>query len=83
MSLVVQKEKIFIAREWLIVIIMTFLMAGAWLGVSVYYVLAKPDIAPAPAGRLKEISPVLDEIVLQDLGSRKQRLDLSSLGKGQ
>lgn len=72
MSMVVQKEKIFIAREWLIVVVMTFLMAGAWIGASVYYVLSKPDIVPAQAERLKEISPVLDEIVLQDLGNRRQ-----------
>ncbi|MEK7111600.1 MAG: hypothetical protein AAB856_03330 [Patescibacteria group bacterium] len=72
MSMVVQKEKIFIAREWLIVVVMTFLMVGAWIGASVYYVLSKPDIAPAQAERLKEISPVLDEIVLQDLGNRRQ-----------
>jgi hypothetical protein len=83
MSLIVQKEKIFIAREWLVVVIMTFLMAGAWIGVSVYYVLSKPDIAPAQTDRLKEISPVLDEVVMQDLGGRKQRLDLSSLEKTQ
>ena len=49
-----------------------FLMVGAWIGASVYYVLSKPDIAPAQAERLKEISPVLDEIVLQDLGNRSQ-----------
>lgn len=73
MSMVVQKEKIFIAREWLIVVVMTFLMVGAWIGASVYYVLSKPDIAPAQEERLKEISPVLDEIVLQDLGNRRQR----------
>lgn len=72
MSMVVQKEKIFIAREWLIVVVMTFLMVGAWIGASVYYVLSKPDVAPAQAERLKEISPVLDEIVLQDLGNRRQ-----------
>ena len=53
MSMVVQKEKIFIAREWLIVVVMTFLMVGAWIGASVYYVLSKPDIAPAQAERLK------------------------------
>lgn len=72
MSLVVQKEKIFIAREWLIVVIMTFLMAGAWIGVSIYYVLSKPDIVPAQGERLKEISPVLDETVLQELSNRSQ-----------
>ncbi|MBI5355994.1 hypothetical protein HZB78_00070 [Candidatus Collierbacteria bacterium] len=83
MNLVVQKEKIFIPREWLIVVIMTFLMAGAWIGVSVYYVLTKPNIVPAQAERLKEISPVLDKVILQDLGSRKQRLELSSSEKAQ
>lgn len=83
MSMVVQKEKIFIAKEWLVVVIMTFLMAGAWIGVSVYYILSKSEVVPSQQERLKEISPVLDETVLQDLGSRRQKLDLSSTEKVQ
>lgn len=83
MSMVVQKEKIFIAKEWLVVVIMTFLMVGAWIGVSVYYILSKSEVVPSQQERLKEISPVLDETVLQDLGSRRQKLDLSSTEKVQ
>lgn len=77
MSVVVKSEKIFIAKEWLVVAIMTIMMAVAWISVSVYQVLSKSVIAPAQTERLKEFSPVLDEVALQDLGSRKQLLDLS------
>ncbi|MBI2309722.1 hypothetical protein HYU89_02380 [Candidatus Collierbacteria bacterium] len=79
MSVVVKSEKIFIAKEWLVVAVMTFMMVVAWISVSVYQVLSKSGIAPAQAERLKGFSPVLDEVALQDLGSRKQLLDLSSV----
>ncbi|KKT45554.1 MAG: hypothetical protein UW37_C0045G0005 [Candidatus Gottesmanbacteria bacterium GW2011_GWA2_44_17] len=71
MSVVVPREKIFIAREWLVVVIMTFIMIVAWIGVSVYQVLSKSDIAPAQAERLKVFLPTLDEAALQNLENRK------------
>ena len=70
MSLVVPREKIFIAKQWLVAAIMTFMMVAAWIGVSVYQVLTKSDIAPAQAERLKVFVPVLDEAALQDLEDR-------------
>lgn len=78
MSVVAPREKIFIPKEWLVVAIMTVMMAAAWIGVSVYQVLSKSEIAPAQAERLKEFVPVLDEMALQDLGGRAVRVTGSS-----
>lgn len=74
MSVVTPREKIFIPKEWLAVAIMTVMMAAAWIGVSVYQVFSRSEIAPAQAERLKEFVPVLDEIALQDLGGRAVRV---------
>lgn len=74
MSVVAPMEKIFIPKEWLVVAIMTIMMVAAWIGVSVYQVFSKSEIAPAQAERLKEFLPVLDEMVLQDLGGRAVRV---------
>lgn len=71
MNVVVKGGKIFIAKEWLVVVIMTFIMIVAWISVSVYQVLSKSDIAPAQAARLKVFLPTLDETALQNLDSRK------------
>jgi len=71
MNVVVKGGKIFIAKEWLVVVIMTFIMIVAWIGVSVYQVLSKSDIAPAQVERLKVFLPTLDETALQNLDSRK------------
>ena len=73
MSAVAPREKIFIPKEWLVVAIMTVTMAAAWIGVSVYQVFSRSEIAPAQAERLKEFVPVLDEMALQDLGGRAVR----------
>ena len=74
MSVIAPREKMFIAREWMVVAIMTIMMAAAWIGVSVYQVFSKSEIAPAQAERLKEFVPVLDEMALQDLGGRVVRV---------
>lgn len=73
MSAVAPREKIFIAKEWLFVAIMTVMMIAAWIGASVYQVFSKSEIAPAQAERLKEFVPVLDETALRDLGGRAVR----------
>jgi len=63
-------EKIFIAKEWLVVTVMTCMMIVAWISISIYQILSKTDIAPAQIERLKEFVPVLDEVALQDLENR-------------
>lgn len=71
MNVAIKGGKIFIAREWLVVTIMTFVMIVAWIGVSVYKVLSKSNIAPAQAERIKVFLPTLNETALQNLDSRE------------